>query len=70
MLLWDARMPLIEQPSQFPHMLYWTRQGTIKKLMFRNMIPHLSFWLTVTQLSQCLEDYQVRCPLLSWSTLI
>ena len=51
-------MPNIDVSSQYPHMLYWTKQGTIKKILFSNIIPHPTFWLTGLQLGQLIEPFE------------
>lgn len=44
--LWDASLPRIETSVQFPHMIYWNRDGLIGKILLRQTTPLPEFWLT------------------------
>ena len=48
--MWDTNHPRLEQPIQYPHMLFWTADGTIKKILLRQLTPDVPFWLTEKQL--------------------
>ena len=47
--MWDASMPRVEQCSHFPHMIFWTPDGLIKRILIQNVVPDQSFWLTDAQ---------------------
>ena len=49
-LLWDANLPHFHDPGKFPHILYWSPEGLITKILIRKGIPKFSFWLTQSQL--------------------
>ena len=49
MFLLDASLPLIDQPAQFAHMLYWNRDGLITKILIRKLTPPPEFWMTLEQ---------------------
>lgn len=49
--MWDASMPKVEQCLQFPHMIFWTPDGLIKRILMQNSTPGISFWLTDAQLN-------------------
>lgn len=44
-LLWDAKLPSLKGPSQFPHVLFWTPEGLIRKILIKKTIPPNGFWL-------------------------
>ena len=50
MILWDASMPRIENPKQYPHMMYWTSNGLVKKILLSQIAPRIDFWLAQNQL--------------------
>lgn len=49
-MLWDSSCPKFTHPVQFPHMIFWTPEGLIKKLLIRKLTPNHHFWLTQSQL--------------------
>jgi WD40 repeat protein len=49
-MLWDASMPVFEKPTQYPHMLFWTPEGLIKKILIRGQPTTPFFWMTGEQL--------------------
>ena len=49
--IWDAALPIIENSVQYPHMVFWNRDGMIRKLLLRRMAPPGEFWLTSGQVS-------------------
>lgn len=55
-LLWNAKMPQFKEPSQFPHIFFWTPEGMIKKIVIRKAIPKPNFWLMQTQLGWINDD--------------
>ena len=59
LLLWDAAMPVVDKTHQFPHIVTWTREGLIRRLVMRRMTPHPSFWLTVDQVARLDEQQEV-----------
>jgi hypothetical protein len=59
-LLWDATMPKIEQARVFPHMLFWTPDGLIKKILIRQGQPADEFWLAKDQMEILEENAQVE----------
>ena len=58
-ILWDASMPKIHHPKHFPHMLYWTTAGLIKKILLRNMIPPRNFWLAENEMDFLEEGFKI-----------
>ena len=50
MILWDALMPRIKNPKQYPHMMYWTSNGLVKKILLSQIAPRIDFWLAQNQL--------------------
>ena len=38
-------MPHIEDTAQFPHTVFWTLDGLIKRICMRRKEPMLSFWI-------------------------
>ena len=58
--MWDASMPHIEDPVQFAHMIFWTTDGLIKKILVRKFTPDDAFWLTEDQLDLLGEDAQIE----------
>ena len=58
-ILWDASMPKIHHPKHFPHMLYWTKAGLIKKILLRNMIPSRNFWLAESEMDFLEEGFKI-----------
>ena len=46
----------MENPKQFPHMIFWTRDGLIKKMLINQDIPKPSFWLTRKQMGLIKDD--------------
>ena len=59
-MLWDATYPKFEKPVQLPHMIYWTPEGLIRKILFQKKTPDQHFWLTQKQLGQLDEDELVE----------
>lgn len=49
LILWDSTLPLMDSRIQLPHMIYWTPDGTISKLLIQKQTPSKEFWLTVAQ---------------------
>ena len=45
-------MPKFEDTLQFPHVLFWTPDGLIKRILMRRRAPDPSFWLSPDQLTQ------------------
>lgn len=60
LILWDATYPKFESPAQLPHMIYWTPEGLIRKILFKKTTPNQHFWLTQKQLGQLDQDEQVE----------
>jgi hypothetical protein len=59
-MLWDASFPHFTSPIQFPHMIYWTPDGLIRKILIRKETPHTQFWMTQKQLGLLDEDEMVE----------
>lgn len=55
-LLWDARCPEMNNAKQFPHYIFWTPEGLIRKLLIRQGTPKPSFWLQRAQLGVIPDD--------------
>jgi hypothetical protein len=60
LMLWDANMPRISEPVIFSHMIFWTPDGLIRKILVRQMSPTISFWLTQDQLELLGEDEKIE----------
>lgn len=58
-LMWDANMPYIEDPGFFPHMIFWTPNGTIRKILLHAREPKPSFWLDQTQMGLVTDDSMI-----------
>jgi len=43
-------MPVIDDPMQVPHIIFWTPHGLVKKIILRIITPPPSFWLTQEEL--------------------
>jgi hypothetical protein len=56
-------MPELNNPKQFPHYIFWTPEGLIRKLLIHQGTPKPSFWLQKNQLSVVQDD-----RLLEWWT--
>lgn len=60
LMVWDASFPHFESPVQFPHMIFWTPDGLIKKILIKKQVPTKHFWMTQKQLGQLSEDELVE----------
>jgi hypothetical protein len=60
LILWDATYPKFEVPAQLPHIIYWTPEGLIRKILFKKATPSQHFWLTQKQLGQLDQDVEVE----------
>lgn len=60
LLMWDSGMPRIEQPAQFAHMIFWTTEGLIKKILIKEYTPDDSFWLSEDQLDLLGDDFELE----------
>lgn len=59
-IVWNARMPVFNDPQQFPHFIFWTPQGLIRKIVIRQGTPKPSFWLQKNQMSAITDDRMVE----------
>lgn len=55
-LLWDAKLPHFSEPSKFPHIIFWTPEGLIRKLLIKQANPRPTFWLAQHQLTWITSD--------------
>lgn len=55
-LVWNAKMPVLDDPKQFPHYIFWTPAGLIRKILINHGIPKPSFWLQKNQMSAISDD--------------
>jgi len=56
-LLWDAKMEsLMVEPKQFPHIIFWTPEGLIKRILIKQMIPKPAFWLARSEYTLLTND--------------
>lgn len=55
-MLWDAKYPHMYEPAKFPHIIYWTSTGLIRKIIIRRDNPRPGFWLAQTQLTWISSD--------------
>ena len=60
LLIWDANMPVFEKPTQYPHMLFWTPDGLIKKILIRAQPTTPYFWMTADQIQVMGEKAKVE----------
>lgn len=56
LLIWDAKQPVLSDPKQFPHMIFWSAGGLIKKILIRQGAPKPIFWLQQNQMDLITED--------------
>ena len=54
--LWDSQMPRFEVPLQYPHMLFWSPEGVITKIIIRQFVPQETFWMTGDQMQYLGDD--------------
>jgi hypothetical protein len=59
-MLWDASFPHFKSPVQFPHLIFWTPDGLIQKILIKKDIPNKQFWMTQKQLSLLDENELVE----------
>eukprot|EP00981_Chlorochromonas_danica_P005093 scaffold1034_cov175-Ochromonas_danica.AAC.19 len=55
-LLWNSKLPAFNEPSQFPHIFFWTPEGLIKKIVIRKTTPRPNFWLKQNELHYINDD--------------
>lgn len=55
-ILWDAKLSHMYEPAKFPHIIYWTTTGLIRKIIIRRDIPRPGFWLAQNQLTWISSD--------------
>jgi WD40 repeat protein len=55
-LVWNAKMPVLNDPKQFPHFIYWTPAGLIRKILINQGVPKPAFWLQKNQMSALSDD--------------
>lgn len=61
LLLWNAHMPVIEDPIHVPHIIFWTAHGLIKKIIIRtSSAPIPSFWLTQSEIGSLSRDAELE----------
>ena len=57
LIIWDAAMPKIDDtPIQLPHMIFWSPNGLIRKILLRKATPHTAFWLSLAQSAELNDD--------------
>lgn len=56
LLLWDAKLPHFHDPAKFPHVLFWSPEGLITKILIQKGNPKTSFWLAQSQLGLLRND--------------
>lgn len=49
-MVWDTQMPRFNAYNQFPHMIYWSPEGLVKKILIQKNIPDKAFWLSANQM--------------------
>lgn len=59
-IVWNARMPVFNNPQQFPHFIFWTPQGLIRKIVIQQGTPKPAFWLQKNQMSAITDDRMVE----------
>ena len=60
MILWDARMPIIVKPQEYPHMIFWTTTGLVKKILLKNTPPSSDFWLAQSQIDLIDDGAEIK----------
>lgn len=60
LVIWDAKYPVVDQPVQFSHMIFWTEDALIKKILFKVGPPTDQFWLNQNQLSLLPDDQDIE----------
>jgi hypothetical protein len=58
--VWDSKYPLIDQPQQYAHMIFWTEDARIRKIIIKQTVPDEQFWLNQNQLSLLPEDVDIE----------
>jgi hypothetical protein len=51
-------LPYLKGPSQFPHVLYWTPEGLIRKILIKKAVPQNGFWLQQGELGLIQNEEQ------------
>jgi hypothetical protein len=60
LILWDALMPHMAQPQQYPHMIFWTPAGLVSKILIRNTEPSRDFWLAQSQVDLLDDNAEIE----------
>jgi hypothetical protein len=55
-LVWNAKMPVLDNPKHFPHYIFWTPAGLIRKILIHQGTPKPAFWLQKNQMSALTDD--------------
>lgn len=55
-LLWDAKLPHFHDPVRISHVIHWTTEGLIKRILLKNGVPKAGFWLSQSQLGLIKND--------------
>ena len=53
-------MPKINQPVPYPHMIFWTPDGRIKKILLRQIEPKREFWLKQDEIGLVDDNAEVE----------
>lgn len=59
-LLWNAKMPVMNNPKQFPHVIFWTPAGLIRKILINQGVPKPAFWLQQNQMSALVDEDMIE----------
>ena len=59
LVIWNSKYPLIEDPVQLPHMIFWNSEAQIRKILIKQAIPERTFWLNAVQLNDIPEDIEI-----------
>jgi len=55
-LLWNAKLPVLDDPKQFPHIIFWTPDGLIRKILIHQGKPKPAFWLQRNMMSAITDE--------------
>lgn len=58
-LMWNSKMPILNDPQQFPHVIFWTPHGLIRKILIHQGKPKPVFWLQKNMMSAITDDSMI-----------
>ena len=54
--MWNAKLPVLDDPKQFPHIIFWTPDGLIRKILIHQGKPKPAFWLQRNMMSAITDE--------------